>query len=259
MKMMAIGMGKQKGAELYHKAAIQHTFAKIIVDAGREVIRRAPILCGLGIVDNGYGKTAKIAALKPAEIEPKEKELLQLSKKLMAKLPFDEIDLLIVDEIGKNISGVGMDPNVTGRNRDLLGVFPHPTQIKRVFVRDLTDKSKGNAIGIGLADITTRRLVDKVDHHATYINAITGISLEKAAIPMYVESDREAIEIALGSIGLIPPETSKIVRIKNTLELEYIEVSEVYAEELTKRSDLEIIEGPKSFLFSDTDNLMPLS
>ncbi len=259
MKMMAIGMGKKKGAEFYHKAAVQFTFPKIIVDAGREVIRRAPILCGLGIIDNGYGKTAKIAAMKPEDIERKEKELLQLSKKMMAKLPFNEIDLLIVDEMGKNISGVGLDPNVTGRNRDLLGVFPHPTQVKRVFVRDLTDQSKGNAIGIGLADITTRRLVDKIDHHATYINAITGISLEKAAIPMYVESDREAIEIALGSFGLVSPQKCKIVRIKNTLELENIEVSEIYAEELAKRTDLEIIDEPGPMQFTDTDNLMPLS
>jgi hypothetical protein len=258
MKMMAIGMGKKKGAEFYHKAAVQYTFPKIIVDAGREVIKQAPILCGLGIVENGYGKTAKIAAMKAGDIEHKEKELLKLAKKMMAKLPFDEIDLLIVDEMGKNISGVGMDPNVTGRNRDLLGVFPHPTQVKRVFVRDLTDQSKGNAIGIGLADITTRRLVEKIDHHATYINAITGISLEKAAIPMYVESDRKAIEIALGSFGLVSPQKCKIVRIKNTLELENIEASEIYAEELAKRTDLEIIDEPGHFMFTDTDNLVPL-
>jgi len=259
MKMMAIGMGKKKGAEYYHKAAVQYTFPKIIVDAGREVIKKTPILCGLGIVENGYGKTAKIAAMKAADIEREEKEILQISKKMMAKLPFDEIDFLIVDEMGKNISGVGMDPNVTGRNRDLLGVFPHPTQVKRVFVRDLTDKSKGNAIGIGLADITTRRLVDKIDHHATYINAITGISLEKAAIPMYVDSDRKAIEIALGSFGLVSPEKCKIVRIKNTLELENVEVSEIYAEEFAERSELDIIEGPRPFLFTDSENLMPLS
>ena len=258
MKMMAIGMGKRRGAELYHKAAIQYTFPKIIVDAGREVIKQAPILCGLGIVENGYGKTAKIAALKSEDIEHVEKELLQLSKKMTAKLPFDEIDLLIVDEMGKNISGVGMDPNVTGRNRDLLGVFPHPTQVKRVFVRDLTDKSKGNAIGIGLADITTRRLVEKIDHHATYINSITGISLEKAAIPMNVETDREAIEIALGSVGLVSPGISKIVRIKNTLELENVAVSEIYAEELANRTDLEILDGPGPMQFTDSNNLNPL-
>lgn len=176
----------------------------------------------------------------------------------MAKLPFDEIDLLIVDEMGKDISGVGMDPNITGRNRDLLGAFPHPVQVKRLFVRDLTDKSHGNAIGVGLADITTRRLVDKIDRHATYINSITGISLEKAAIPMYVESDREAIEIAIRSLGLISADQVKIVRIKNTLELESVEVSEAYAQALRKRSDLEIVDPPGPIQFDRADNLMPL-
>jgi hypothetical protein len=125
-------------------------------------------------------------------------------------------------------------------------------------VRDLTDKSKGNAIGIGLADITTQRLVDKIDHRATYINSITGISLEKAAIPMYVENDRRAIEIALGSIGLISPNESKIVRIKNTLELDRVEVSEAFAEELQQRSDLEILDGPSPIVFSDDGNLSSL-
>jgi len=121
MKMMAIGMGKLKGAEFYHKAAIQHTFPRIITDAARMVIRRTPVLCALGIIENAYGNTSLVAAIKPDEIENKEKELLLLSKKLMAGLPFNDIDLLIVDEMGKDISGVGIDPNVTGRNRDLLG------------------------------------------------------------------------------------------------------------------------------------------
>ena len=177
---------------------------------------------------------------------------------MIAKLPLDEIDLLIVDEMGKDISGVGMDPNITGRNRDLLGEFPHPARVKRLFVRDLTAKSKGNAIGIGLADITTQRLVDKIDRQATYINSITGISLEKAAIPMYVENDREAIEIALGSIGLTAPHKSKIVRIKNTLELEIVEASEIYADQLQKGTDLEIIDGPNAITFARDNNLMPL-
>jgi len=178
---------------------------------------------------------------------------------MIAKLPFNEIDLLIVDEMGKDISGVGMDPNITGRNRDLLGGFPHPTKVKRLFVRDLTDKSKGNAIGIGLADITTQRLVDKIDRQATYINSITGISLEKAAVPMYVENDREAIEIALGSVGLTAPDDSKIVRIKNTLDLEIVEVSETYADRFQKRTDLEIIDGPGAIAFARDNNLVPLN
>jgi hypothetical protein len=255
MKMMAIGMGKQKGADYYHKAALHYTFFKIIVDASRIVMKRAPILCGLGIIENGYDETARIVALRPEEIEGAEKSLLTEAKRMMPRLPFNEIDLLIVDEIGKDISGVGIDPNVTGRNRDLLGVFPHPTSAKRIFVRNLTEQSNGNANGIGLVDITTKRLVDKIDYRATYMNAITGISLEKAAVPMHFATDREAIEVALGSIGLVPPEKSKIVRIKNTLHLDEVEVSEIYGKEVRQRPDLEILEGPGPMTFDRDGNL----
>ena len=256
MKMMAIGMGKLKGAQLYHKAAVPYTFYKIITEAARLVLTKAPVICALGILENAYGQTAKISALKPAEIESQEKDLLQLSKKMMAKLPFDEIDLLIVDEMGKDISGVGIDPNITGRNRDLLGVFPHPMQVKRLFVRDLTDGSKGNATGIGLADITTKRLVDKIDYTATYKNCITGISPEKAAVPMHFGNDRDAIEVALGCVGLVTSAKSKIVRIKNTLRLDILEVSEAYAETFQQRPDLEIIAGPNRMEFNSENNLL---
>ncbi len=258
MKMMAIGMGKQKGADYYHKAALHHTFYKIIVDAGRTVLKNRPVLCALGTIENGYDETAKIVALRPEELEAEEEKLLAQAKRMMPRLPFNEIDLLIVDEMGKDISGTGIDPNVTGRNQDLLGVFPHPAKVKRIFVRDLTDGSNGNAVGIGLADLTTKRLVEKINYQITYMNAITGISPEKAAIPMYLETDRRAIEIGLGSIGLTPPEKSKIVRIKNTLHLDEVEVSEVYETEVKARTDLKILHGPNPIIFDASDNLLAL-
>lgn len=259
MKMMAIGMGKHKGAEYYHRAAAQHTFFKIIVDVGREVLKRVPILCCLGILENGYDETAKIVALRPEEVEEKEKELLTRAKQMMPKLPFDDIDLLIVDEMGKDISGCGIDPNVTGRNRDLMGEFPHPTRVKRLFVRDLTENSMGNATGIGLADVTAKRLVDKIDFKATYMNCITGNSVEKAAIPMSFDTDREAIEVALGSIGLVSSKKAKIVHIQNTLRLNEVEVSETYGDELTERPDLKVLRGPSPMRFDDQGNLLPLA
>jgi len=258
MKMMAIGMGKHTGAAYYHKAAVQYTFPKIIRDAARVVLQQTPVVCAVGIVENGYGETARIAALKPDKIESSEEKLLSLSKKMTARLPFNEIDLLIVDEMGKNISGVGFDPNITGRNRDLLGVFDHPARIKRLFVRDLTDQSKGNAIGIGLADITTKRLVDKIDYAATYKNCITGISLEKGAVPMHFGNDRQAIEVSLDSIGLISPRMSKIVRIQNTLRLDVVGVSEIYLDELHHRSDVDILTEIEPMGFDHQNNLLPL-
>jgi len=256
MKMMAIGMGNHTGAAFYHKAAVQYTFPKIITDAARIVLQKAPVICAVGIVENGYGETARIAAFKSDQIEDNEKKLLSLSKKMMAHLPFNEIDLLIVDEMGKNISGVGIDPNITGRNRDLLGVFDHPTRIKRLFVRDLTDQSKGNAIGIGLADITTQRLVDKIDYDATYKNCITGISLEKGAVPIYFRNDHQAIEAALGTIGLISPRMSRIIRIKSTLRLDIVAVSEAYTEALRPRNDLAVLGGPEPMAFDQKNNLL---
>lgn len=255
MKMMAIGMGKQKGADLYHKAAIQHGFPGIIEDAVRVMMDKLSILCGLGIVENGYDETAAIEGLLPNEIALREKALLAQARQMMPKLPFNEIDLLIVDEMGKDISGVGMDPNVTGRNRDIIGTFPHPTCVKRLFVRDLTASSNGNAIGIGLADLTTKRLVEKIDFQATYMNCMTAISLEKGAIPMQFETDQEAIQVAIGSTGLTPPEKIRMVRIKNTLQIDEVEVSEVYLNELIGRSDLEILEGPNPMGFDARGNL----
>lgn len=258
MKMMAIGMGKQKGAEYDHRAAMEYGFTKIIGEAGRLMIEKAPILLGVGIVENGYDQTATLAVLKPQEIEDKEKELLTLAKAMMPKLPFQEIDLLIIDEMGKDISGIGMDPNVTGRNRDILGTFPHPTHVKRLFVRNLTEASNGNAIGIGLADLTTKRLVEKIDYEAMYANCITAISLEKASIPMHFETDQEAIRVALGSIGLTPPDQAKVVRIKNTLLLEEVEISEGYLKDLFMRSDLELLKGPYAMRFNSQGNLEDL-
>lgn len=258
MKMMAVGMGKQKGADLYHKAAIEYGFPKIIEDAVKVMLNNAPILCGLGIVENGYDEAAIIAGLLPEEIELREKDLLSHAKQMMPTLPFDEIDLLIVDEMGKDISGVGLDPNVTGRNRDIIGTFPHSTRVKRLFVRDLTASSNGNAIGIGLADLTTKRLVEQIDFQATYMNCITAISLEKASIPMHFETDQKAIQAAIGSTGLIPPEKIRIIRIKNTLQLDEVEVSEGYVEELFERTDLEILDGPNPMNFDLRGNLLDL-
>jgi len=248
MKMMAIGMGKQKGAVLCHKAAVEYGMARIIVDAAREIIRRTPILCGVGVVENGYGDTAGIRAFAAADIEAGEEKLLRRAKQMAAKLPLNDIDVLIVDQMGKDISGVGMDPNVTGRNRDLLGVFPHPTRIKRIFVRDLSDQSYGNANGIGLADVTTRRLVEKIDYQATYQNAVTAMGLEKAAVPMHFDTDEAALSAALNSIGLVPPARSRIVRIRHTGDLKVVEVSAACLPQLAKNT--RILAGPQPRAFA---------
>jgi len=238
MKMMAIGMGKQKGAEYYHKAAIRLTPQKILETVGREVIRKCPILFGLAIVENAYDQTYLIKALVPHDIPNEEKPLLVIAKERMARLPFDQIDVLIIDQFGKNISGTGMDVNVTGRNRDILGDYITGPDVKRIFVRDLTDESEGNALGIGFADFTTTRFIQKMDRKKTYINCLTAVSPEKGAIPIYFDADREALEACLKTIGDIPTHKVRLVHIKSTLHLSRLSVSQAFEREVNERDDL---------------------
>jgi len=241
MKMMAIGMGKHKGAEYYHSAAVKLTFQRIVENVGLEVIQRCPVLFGLGVVENAYHQTCLIKALLPQDIFEGEKKLLSLSKERMARLPFDDIDVLVIDQMGKDISGTGMDTKVTGRNRDILGDFSAGPLVKRIFVRDLTDDTKGSAIGIGFADFTTTRLVNKMDRLKTYVNCLTAVSPEKGAIPMYFDTDREALEACFNTIGDIPIEQVRMVHIKNTIALENISVSSAFESEIKQKSDLKIL------------------
>ena len=241
MKMMAIGMGKQKGAEYYHKAAVRLTFQRIVENVGLEVIKRCPILFGLGIVENGYDETCSIKACLPEDILEGEKGLLALAKKRMARLPFDDIDVLVIDLMGKDISGPGMDVNVTGRNRDLLGDFTETPRVKRVFVRDLTESTEGNAVGIGMADFTTTRCVNKIDREKTYINCLTGISPEKGAIPMYFDTDQEALEACFMTLGDVSIEDVRLVHIRSTLHLERLRASKAFEEEVREKSNLNLL------------------
>ena len=159
----------------------------------------------------------------------------------MARLPFDEIDVLVIDQIGKDVSGTGMDTKVTGRNRDILGDFITGPRVKRIFVRDLTADTEGSAIGIGYADFTTTRLVNKMDRHKTYVNCLTAISPEKGAIPMYFDTDREALEASFNSIGDIPIEQVRMVHIKDTLELENILISRAFESEIRQKPGLKLL------------------
>jgi hypothetical protein len=203
---------------------------------------------GLGVVENGYDETALIEAFSPPELEAGERRLLKSAREWMARLPFSPIDVLVVEQMGKNISGSGMDTNVIGRPTNPHEPFPSDPKILWIVALDMTDESYGNAIGIGNADFTTRRLVDKIDMKPTLINSITACSPGMAKVPATYETDREAIETALSCIGLTPPERARVIRIKNTLLLGEIEVSEAYAAEVDKRRDLTVLgEGPLGF------------
>lgn len=183
--------------------------------------------------------------------------MLVEAKSLMGRLPFDTLDLLVIDWMGKNISGTGMDTNIIGRMMQNFEPEPEKPAILRIFVRDLTEESNGNATGVGLADFTTTRLVEKVDRYATYMNGITGLGPQKSKIPFYYDTDKEAIEVALNTIGLTPPEEAKVARVESTLTLATLDISEAFIEDAELRSDLEIVGEAKAFEFDASGNLAP--
>jgi hypothetical protein len=222
---------------------------------GKTVLETGHILFGLGIVENGYDETAKVQALLPKDFWEGEKALLRESKTWMAKLPFERIDLLIVDEMGKDVSGAGMDPNVIGRPS--VQKVPEYPKVQRLFVRDVTPACDGNAIGVGMADYTTKRLVDKINYKAMHMNAITSGVTEAAKVPMAFETDREAVQVALGMIGLTPPEQATVVRIKNTLLLVEMDVSEALLPQVKAHERLSIVSGPAPLTFDTKGSLPP--
>ena len=256
-KMMLIGLGKHRGAALYHRAIVDYSFDRIIRAVGRTVIEKCSVLMGLGIVENPYDKTALIKAVAPEEFAEREKELLILAKRWMPSLPFERIDLLIVDEIGKNISGAGMDTNVIGRKfLDHCAAEKEFPKVTRIFVRDLTEETHGNASGLGTAEFTHKRLVDKMDREATYVNVITGSHPSSGSIPLYCDTDRKVLDVALQTVGLVEPEDTRVVRIHNTLDVAEILASEAYAAEVEKRADLTMVDPPGEMAFDRNGDLL---
>ena len=260
MKMMLIGLGKHEGAKVYHRAIHDYSFPQIIRSVAGRVLETCHITAGLGIVENGYDETAAIVGVGAHEFEAREKEMLLLARKLMPRLPFDDVHLLIIDEIGKDISGSGMDTNVVGRkfhvHKPATSELP---KVKRIIVRGLTEATHGNASGIGLAEFCTTRAREQVDVEVTRINCLTAGHVAAAMLPLDYPTDRAAIEVALPTIGLVAPEKSKIVWIKNTLELGEVECSAAYLDEARSRSDLTILVELRPLPFDADGNLAGVS
>jgi len=256
MKMLVIGLGKHQGALLAHRAAVDIGLDRMVPEVGRFSLSKLPILFGLGTVENARHQTARVQAMLPEELEQVEAQMLQEAWRLLGRIPFDFLHLLIVDEMGKEISGTGMDPNVLGRMYLFPNEEPKSPRYIRILVRDLTAQTAGNAVGMGLADFGTRRLVNKVNFHYTYTNSLTGLSPMRGKMPIIFETDREAFEGALKTIGLTEPPAAKIARIRNTLALEYLQASEALLPEIRERSDLEILDGPFELRFSETGDLL---
>ena len=262
LKMMVVGLGKRVGAANFHACASRRGYEAVLRASARVTLRSAPILCGVAIVENQRHETAKLQVILPDEMEAREMELFAQAREWMPKLPFQDLDFLIVDRLGKNISGAGMDPNVIGRGvhgySSLLGDRSASPVIRRLLVRDLTPETHGNAIGIGMADLTTSRLVRSIDQRVTAINALTALTLQCAKIPIHFETDREAISRALDSLALGDPREARVVRIADTLSLEHLEVSEAYLGTVRARRDLVALGEPQEMSFDAQSNLMPL-
>ncbi len=223
MKMIAIGLGKQKGADTFHARGFPE-FHHLIPAVAELSLRKVNMPLGLALIEDGYSRLSLMEAVPAGRMRERESELLRIARERMARLPGERIDVLVIDYIGKDISGIGADTNVINRYYD--GPLPHEPRVQRIVVRDLTPGTEGNASGIGLADVALRRAADKVDYVKTYMNCVTAKTPEGARIPITVESDREALAIALACCIQVRPEEARIARIHDTKRLEHIWVSE---------------------------------
>ncbi len=261
--MLTIGFGKQVGAANAHRAAAHVGYEAVIREFARVAVENLPILCCIAILEDQHHQTSEIRVLRPDVIVSEEQILLERSRVLMPLLPLDEIDLLIVDQIGKEISGSGMDTNIIGRDitgystslQQSDGMKPH---IARIFVRDLSHATNGNGIGIGMADFTTDRAVQALDLRSMYVNATTSLGLNTAKIPIHFPSDRQAIHEALASLASSDPKAIRIVRIVNTLSLKRMLVSECCSNVLESRRRVTIVGQACTMQFDQSGNLLPL-
>ncbi|CAA9536169.1 MAG: Iron-sulfur cluster-binding protein [uncultured Rubrobacteraceae bacterium] len=254
LKMASIGLGKHAQALALHGYGVEG-IRDFMVEVGEEVMDSGHILFGLGIVENAYDEPATIEAIPTREIPGRERELLRGYMQMMPVLPISDIDILYVDALGKNYSGTGMDTNVIGRFR-ILGVDePERPNVKYLIVGDVSEESHGNALGVGLADLTTERLVGQIDRNAMNANVVTSTFLERAKVPMVLQNDREALQTAIRCNWGVPPEETRFVRIPNTLHLEHLYVSENLVEEALSNSDAEVVSGPDELRFDDEGSI----
>ncbi|WP_407270858.1 lactate racemase domain-containing protein [Radiobacillus sp. PE A8.2] len=252
MKMISIGLGKQKGAEACHQLGFKH-MAEHVPAMAKMTMASMPILFAVATVENAFDKVARLEVWQPDEIEEKEKEMLELAKASLPKLFFKTIDVLIIDKIGKNISGDGMDPNITGR-------YPTPyayggPEVTKMVVLDLTKQTEGNANGVGTADFTTQRLVDKMDRDATYANGLTSTVVGPTHISTALANDQLAIKAAIKTCNILDFTKVKMVRIKNTLEIGEIEVSESLLDEVSTHDNMEVLTDVYELDFNAKGNL----
>ncbi|MGD0218603.1 MAG: DUF2088 domain-containing protein [Desulfobaccales bacterium] len=245
LKMAVVGLGRQPGAETMHKLAVNISYLKAIHLIAASLFQNLKILGGVALLEGHLNQLRRVEAIRPDEVFAREPALLEESKLFKPKLPFQELDILLIDEIGKEISGAGMDTKVVGRIMNIYEKECETPKITRIIVRDLSEATFGNATGIGLADYTTRRAAEKIDFEATAMNCMTAVAPEKGRIPLALASDRGALEAAFKTIGLWTPEGVRVAWIANTKDLEVLAVSSALLE--ARRGELEVCEEARLF------------
>ncbi len=256
-KMMAIGLGKLDGARRYHAFGHKIGLERVIRSVGRQVLASGKILGGLAILEDAYHHTAQLTAVPVEVMEQKEEELLELVKSWMGRIPVPEFDILIMNEVGKNISGAGMDTKVV--NRSMYGnynAWETGPRIERIFVRDLSEMTYGNAVGFGLSDVVTDRLVSKIDWKVTLINSLTASTPNSIRTPIHFPSDRECLETIWVTVGKFAMETVTYVWIRNTLDLTPLVVSANLRDVVERNPLLEIMREARELEYDEAGNLV---
>ena len=256
VKMIVIGMGKIQGATHMHAHGMD-LFPELLPRVAAFLMERTSILFGIGVVENAYDRTAIVEALLPDALVEREVELQAKAKSLMGRLYFSDIDILLIDRMGKEISGAGFDPNITGRNHRGVTGFDDP-KVQKIVVLDLTKMTNGNATGLGLADVITRKLYDTIDYPSTYGNVITSAYLDGALIPIAMPTDQQAVQLAIKTLVRVKQGQARIVRIRDTLSIDKISVSEPMLTEVKQHPDMSIIGEPAPFDFAPDGTLRPM-
>ena len=253
LKMMAIGIAKHKGAAMFHSFGFP-SFTDLLPEVGPIFLEKCPVAFGVGVVQNAFDDICNIEVCTPDRLIQTDAELLEIAKKRMAKFIFKDIDVLIIDEIGKNISGNGHDPNVTGRN--LSGSFKKELNLKKLFVRGITPEAHHNGCGLSACDVTTRKVLNDVDWDITWTNGLTTGIMTAGQIPIYANTDKEAIQMCLRTLWGMDPKDAKVVHIKNTLAMSTIQVSKVLYDEIKDLPDISLVGDAGIMSFTDAGDLI---
>ena len=256
LKMTAIGLGKVEGAAAAHRSARRHGYEEAISAAARVVRSRVKLLAGVALLEDPHHRLARVEVIPAGEIEAREPALLAQARTWMPSLPFPDIDVLVLDEIGKNISGAGMDTNIVGRGVDGMPFQAARSRARTIYVRGLTPESHGNAVGVGLAEVVRSQIIAQMDVKAMYTNALSAMTPATVRVPMHFDSDAECLKAILRVSGA-DPERARIVRVRNTLSVDRFVASEAYAPEIASRSDLKVVVPPRPWALDAQGNFDP--